>query len=98
MKEHAVRFAHGREARSDEADRWLAELLGDVEGAALVAVGGYGRRQLSPGSDLDVVLLHDGSRDNAAVAELADSIWYPIWDAKVKLDHSVRTIAEARAV
>jgi [protein-PII] uridylyltransferase len=79
-------------------DAWLAGLLGDVEGAALVAVGGYGRRQLSPGSDLDVVLLHDGSRDAAAIAELADSIWYPIWDAKVKLDHSVRTVAEARSV
>ncbi|WP_307844066.1 [protein-PII] uridylyltransferase [Actinospica acidithermotolerans] len=96
--EHALRFAQGREARSAEMDAWLAGLLGDVEGAALVAVGGYGRRQLSPGSDLDVVLLHDGSRDAKAVAELADSVWYPIWDAKVKLDHSVRTVAEARSV
>ena len=93
-----MRFAQGREARSDEMDTWLAGLLGDVEGAALVAVGGYGRRQLSPGSDLDVVLLHDGTRDAAAIAELADSVWYPIWDAKVKLDHSVRTVAEARSV
>ena len=96
--EHALRFAQGREARSAEMDAWLAGLLGDVEGAALVAVGGYGRRQLSPGSDLDVVLLHDGSRDAKAISELADSIWYPIWDAKVKLDHSVRTVAEARSV
>ena len=91
-------YAQGREARSDEMDAWLAGLLGDVGGAALVAVGGYGRRQLSPGSDLDVVLLHDGSRDAAAVSALADSIWYPIWDAKVKLDHSVRTLAQARSV
>jgi [protein-PII] uridylyltransferase len=93
-----MRFAQGRRTRSDEADAWLARLLGDAPGAALVAVGGYGRRQLSPGSDLDVVLLHDGSRDAAAVAELADSVWYPIWDAKVKLDHSVRTLGEARTV
>lgn len=93
-----MRFAQGRRSRSDEADAWLVRLLGDAPGAALVAVGGYGRRQLSPGSDLDVVLLHDGSRDAAAVGELADSVWYPIWDAKVKLDHSVRTLAEARAV
>jgi [protein-PII] uridylyltransferase len=63
-----------------------------------VAVGGYGRRQLSPGSDLDVVLVHDGSRAAAAIGELADSIWYPIWDAKTMLDHSVRTVAEARTV
>lgn len=93
-----MRYAQGRRSRSDEADAWLARLLGEAGGAALVAVGGYGRQQLSPGSDLDVVLLHDGSREAAAVAELADSIWYPIWDAKVKLDHSVRTVGEARAV
>jgi [protein-PII] uridylyltransferase len=93
-----MRYAQGRRTRSDEADEWLARLLGDAGGAALVAVGGYGRQQLSPGSDLDVVLLHDGSRDAKAVAALADSIWYPIWDAKVKLDHSVRTLGEARAV
>ena len=94
-----MRYAQGRRTRADEADAWLARLLGDeAVGAALVAVGGYGRRQLSPGSDLDVVLLHDGRRDPEALAALADSIWYPIWDAKVKLDHSVRTVAEARAV
>jgi [protein-PII] uridylyltransferase len=91
-------YAQQREARSDEMDAWLAGLLGDVEGAALVAVGGYGLRRLSPGSDLDVVLLHDGSADAAAVAALADSVWYPIWDAKVKLDHSVRTLAQARSL
>ena len=91
-------YARQRRERSDAADAWLTRLLGAAEGAALVAVGGYGRRQLSPGSDLDVVLLHDGSRDSAAIGELADSIWYPIWDAKTMLDHSVRTVAEAKAV
>lgn len=69
-----------------------------VSGLALVAVGGYGRAELSPGSDLDVLLLHDGSYEPARIAKLADAIWYPVWDAKVKLDHSVRTIGEARAV
>jgi [protein-PII] uridylyltransferase len=95
-----------RAALAEAADSWLAELFGsatgqragDVSGIALVAVGGYGRAELSPGSDLDVVLLHDGSRKPARIAELADAIWYPVWDAKVKLDHSVRTVAEARSV
>ena len=95
-----------RGALAEAADSWLAELFGsatgqragDVSGIALVAVGGYGRAELSPGSDLDVVLLHDGSRKPARIAELADAIWYPVWDAKVKLDHSVRTVAEARSV
>ncbi|MFI0167162.1 [protein-PII] uridylyltransferase [Streptomyces sp. NPDC017095] len=64
-------------------------------GVSLVAVGGYGRGELSPRSDLDLVLLHDGS-DPAAVAALADRLWYPVWDLGISLDHSVRTPAEAR--
>ncbi|MBV8960061.1 MAG: [protein-PII] uridylyltransferase, partial [Actinobacteria bacterium] len=53
---------------------------------------GYGRRELCPGSDLDLVLVHAGRRD---IAEVADRIWYPIWDSGVRLDHSVRTVKEA---
>ncbi|HZD66985.1 MAG TPA: hypothetical protein VE152_12875, partial [Acidimicrobiales bacterium] len=82
-------------AHADLMDRWLGELLGDQEGVAVVAVGGYGRRQLCPASDLDVVLVHRGRRD---VARLAESLWYPIWDAHLALDHSVRTVREALAV
>ena len=73
----------------------MADLLGDASGVALLAVGGYGRREMCPGSDLDVVLLHDGRKD---IKELADGIWYPIWDARISLDHSVRTAKEALAV
>jgi [protein-PII] uridylyltransferase len=62
---------------------------------ALVALGGYGRRELLPGSDLDVLLLHDG---RAGIAAMADRIWYPIWDSGTRLDHAVRTTAEARRV
>ncbi len=88
-------FAADRTRRSTETDRWLASLLGAEPGVALVAVGGYGRRELLPGSDLDVLLLHDG-RDG--IAAMADRIWYPIWDSGTQLDHAVRTIAEARRV
>jgi [protein-PII] uridylyltransferase len=62
---------------------------------SLVAVGGYGRGELSPRSDLDLLLLHDGS-DDKAVAALADRLWYPVWDLGLALDHSVRTPQEAR--
>jgi [protein-PII] uridylyltransferase len=86
-------FAADRARRTADTDRWLASLLGGEPGLALVAVGGYGRRELLPGSDLDVLLLHDG-RDG--IAAMADRIWYPIWDAGVHLDHAVRTPAEAR--
>ena len=79
-------------------DEWLGGLYTDSRpqglkaSTALVAVGGYGRASLSPGSDLDLLLIHDGrARD---VAKLADALWYPIWDSGISLDHSVRTIKE----
>jgi [protein-PII] uridylyltransferase len=59
---------------------------------ALVAVGGLGRRELVPFSDLDLVLVHNGNPD---VGKVADALWYPLWDARVGLDHSVRTPGEA---
>lgn len=67
-----------------------------IQGVALVAVGGYGRGELSPRSDLDVLLLHDGSADASAIATLADRVWYPVWDMGLALDHSVRTPDQAR--
>ncbi len=81
-------------AYSARVDEWIAGLLdeaGRPPGVALVAVGGYGRSELSPASDIDLLLLHGGQ---AGVAELADRIWYPIWDAGLKLGHAVRTIKE----
>ncbi len=65
---------------------------------ALVAVGGYGRRELCPGSDLDVVLVHKGGATGRVVKSVAERIWYPVWDVGVGLDHSVRTVKEALAV
>ncbi|MBD0744452.1 [protein-PII] uridylyltransferase [Streptomyces sp. CBMA152] len=92
-----------RAALAKLTDEWLATLfVGAAEaagvpgGAALVAVGGYGRGELSPRSDLDLVLLHDGSAGAGAVSTLADRLWYPVWDLGLALDHSVRTPAEAR--
>ncbi|MGW3194491.1 [protein-PII] uridylyltransferase [Streptomyces sp. NPDC001118] len=88
-----------RAALAELTDDWLGGLFTaaakDLRGASLVAVGGYGRGELSPRSDLDLLLLHDGS-DPGAVAALADRLWYPIWDLGLALDHSVRTPAEAR--
>ena len=87
---------------SDEVDRWLAQLLdeaaphGPSGGLALVACGGYGRRELSLQSDIDVVLLHSARPGD--VGAVADRIWYPIWDEGLKLGHSVRTVKEALAL
>jgi [protein-PII] uridylyltransferase len=83
-------------AYAAEADAWFSELAERATGGhrrhvALLAVGGYGRGELCPFSDLDVVLVHDGAKDIAATA---DAIWYPVWDQGVHLDHSVRRPAE----
>ncbi|MFB6809773.1 [protein-PII] uridylyltransferase [Streptomyces sp. NPDC056387] len=91
-----------RSALAALTDDWLAALFATaqretgVRGAALVAVGGYGRAELSPRSDLDLLLLHDGKAEPRALSALADRLWYPVWDLGVALDHSVRTPAEAR--
>src|SRR4051812_2312855 len=82
-------------ALTEAADTWLASLLPDVAGVALVAVGGYGRGELCPGSDLDVMLVHSGRRPADEIAEIANRVWYPVWDARRGLDHSVRTVKEA---
>ena len=82
------------------ADQWLAGLLerateGNPQGVALVAVGGYGRGELCPYSDLDVVLVHNGRRD---IGRVADAVWYPVWDEGIRLDHSVRRPSEVLEV
>jgi [protein-PII] uridylyltransferase len=88
------------QAHSDRVDSWLAALLqsaagDDPDGLALVAVGGYGRSELCPQSDVDIMLLHDRRAD---VARVADRIWYPLWDQGLHLGHSVCTLKEALAL
>jgi [protein-PII] uridylyltransferase len=83
-------------ALTDAYDDWLAALLPQRPGVALVAVGGLGREEPAPYGDLDLVLVHNGKVNG--LTALADSLWYPIWDSGVGLDHSVRTIDEALAV
>ncbi len=67
---------------------------GPDAGVALVAVGGYGRSELAPHSDLDVVLVCD---DGVDLGELAHKLWYPLWDSGSKIDHAVRTLPEMLA-
>lgn len=80
-------------------EEWLQERaarlgITSTSGYAIVAVGALGRREMVAHSDLDLILIHD-SRPAEAVSEVADGLWYPIWDARVGLDHSVRTVPEA---
>ncbi|WP_199896555.1 [protein-PII] uridylyltransferase [Streptomyces niger] len=102
LQDGAMAGAERRAALARLTDQWLAGLFesaaarSGIGGAALVAVGGYGRGELSPRSDLDLLLLHDGKASARDVAALADRLWYPLWDLGLDLDHSVRTPAEAR--
>ena len=87
-----------REALVDLHEFWLtahAGAAGVGSGAALVAVGALGRREFVPGSDLDLVLVHNGRKDIDSVAE---KLWYPLWNSGIGLDHSVRTVGEALRV
>ncbi|WP_333618482.1 [protein-PII] uridylyltransferase [Dietzia sp.] len=63
-------------------------------GYALAAFGGLGRREMLPYSDLDLLLLYDGG-GAGELQDVADALWYPLWDARVPLDHSVRTPAQS---
>lgn len=85
-------------AYARRVDEWLHQLfteaIGETAGISLVAVGGYGRSALSPQSDLDVMLLHSGWSEGR-LEEVAQSLWFPVWDAHIALGHSVRTIAES---
>ena len=82
-------------AYSRRVDEWLADVFGDAGGSghgiSLVAVGGYGRAELSPESDLDLLLLYERGTD---VSDMAGGLWYPVWNEGLKLGHAVRTVAE----
>ena len=75
-------------AHSDAVDEIVRRAFADAlasqdkspAGVALVALGGYGRRELAPGSDLDVLLVHRGW-STADIASLNRELMYPLWDA-----------------
>ncbi|MBT8198557.1 MAG: HD domain-containing protein [Acidimicrobiia bacterium] len=82
-------------ALSDSLDEAIGSLVEDGAGAdfSVVAVGGYGRREQCIFSDVDLMILHDGADSEA----LARQVFYPLWDAGLKVGHSVRTVKECLA-
>jgi len=89
-----------RRNRSNEGDLLLSSLFkesgANPQEVAIAAVGGFGRGELSPGSDLDIAIIHTGSISEKELSELVIKILYPLWDKNVKVDHSVRTRSEMR--
>jgi [protein-PII] uridylyltransferase len=95
---HHGRWSAGR--RAELVDACLVELFAEADphgGSALIALGGYGRGRLSPLSDVDLLIVHDGAHPDA-VAALAERILYPLWDAGLRVGHGVRTPEECAAL
>ena len=78
----------------ESANKYLAK----PELVSLAAVGGYGRGELSPASDLDLLILHSGSEKPEVISEFVNAFLYPLWDQGRAIDHAVRTRSETREI
>ncbi len=89
-----------RRNRSNEGDLLLSSLFRDsganLDEVAIAAVGGFGRGELSPGSDLDIVIIHSGALADTELSEFVNKVLYPLWNQNIKVDHSVRTRSQMR--
>ena len=84
--------------RSEFIDQLISKAISglgfeDLSGVSIVALGGYGREQLSPFSDVDLLFLYK-SRNKTVAKEVAEGLLYCLWDLSLKVGHSVRTIKE----
>lgn len=94
-----------RRERSDASDRELVDLFygallvsGITESQiSLAAVGGFGRGELSPGSDLDILFIHIGLTEKS-LSVFIKAMLNPLWSVGRQIDYSVRTRSETRAV
>ena len=84
----------------DTAIRSASESLpfGTMDHIAILALGGYGRAELCPHSDIDVMVLCDSGKLRAEASESAKAFLHTLWDAGVNVGHSVRTIDDALAL
>lgn len=95
-----------RRDRSNQIDKALrvsflecaSKYLSKPELVSLAAVGGYGRGELSPASDLDLLILHTGSEKPEVILEFVNAFLYPLWDQGRAIDHAVRTRSETREI
>jgi [protein-PII] uridylyltransferase len=86
-------------AKSEAADGLVTTaceefLAGEIKRIAICAAGGYGRRELFPFSDVDLVLLFEAEADIAGAKEAISRFMSALWDRGLRASHSVRTLAE----
>lgn len=84
----------------DEALRAACDAMTEAEQShvAVLALGGYGRMELCPKSDVDIMILCDTGERKAQADDTARSILHRLWDAGIDVGHSVRTIDDALAL
>ncbi len=93
--EPVEQLVHQQAAFIDEllGQVWRQHALPEAEGLALVAVGGYGRGELHPHSDIDLLLLGEESTFDSHGPALQDFLTF-LWDLKLDIGHSVRTLED----
>ena len=80
----------------DRAVIAAAQALELPHDSAVIAVGGYGRGELFPYSDVDLLLLFDTPIDDALHRRISDFLGV-CWDMGLEIGHSVRTVEECRS-
>lgn len=84
--------------RSNQMDILIRELLADAKASpdsyAVLAIGGYGREELSPQSDLDILVLYS-TRIGTQIDKLAKNLFYPLWDKGFHVGHSVHSLKDS---
>jgi len=87
-------------AQTDVVDRYIVDSFTAKEQSdwngkvSLVSLGGYGRGEMFPYSDIDLMILYRPEVTDR-ISEIADSVLYPLWDTGLDVGHGVRTVEES---
>ncbi len=93
--ESAFLLNHSRMVDEFIVNRYKEAKIADCDGRiAFVALGGYGRKELYPFSDVDLMILYH-PKVKKQIGRATDAVLYPLWDTGLEIGHGVRTVAES---